>query len=262
VTIRYATHVGLGVLPGRHTNTATAVSGELSDSDNADVLVETASFVQKSTVIGKVFLDCSKDGYQSGNEPGLPAVRLGTLEGLLVETDTYGRFHIAEVDTGRFDRGANFVLKVDPLTLQGGEVDPETRVVRLTPGLMTRINFAVQPEDDDPRCQEQSPERLTRVLDTIDPLTTDPRLDILAKRPASVARNKIGFQAYSSYPKRLESMKVEVFDARDVDRRDVLGSECLPLEDEDNVHSVDVEMDWDQAPSGPVRVAPVVVVPK
>ncbi len=79
-------------------------------------------------------------------ERGLPGMRLATVSGLLIETDSVGRFHIADVDTGSTNRGANFILKLDTASLpDGAEVISENpRVLRLTQALMSRIDFAVR----------------------------------------------------------------------------------------------------------------------
>ena len=78
-------------------------------------------------------------------ERGIPGVRLATVDGLLIETDRHGRYHLADVDTGRTARGANFILKLDPASLPDGTVinSENPRVIRLTPALMSRIDFAV-----------------------------------------------------------------------------------------------------------------------
>src|SRR5690606_18215728 len=54
------------------------------------------------------------------DERGIPGVRIATVEGLLVETDQFGRFHLVGVDGGRWERGRNFIMKVDPATLPLG----------------------------------------------------------------------------------------------------------------------------------------------
>lgn len=79
------------------------------------------------------------------NESGIPGVRLATVDGLLIETDQFGRYHIADVATGLTARGANFILKLDPASLPDGSVvvSENPRVIRLTPSLMSRIDFAV-----------------------------------------------------------------------------------------------------------------------
>ncbi|MGF1548752.1 MAG: SdrD B-like domain-containing protein [Thiotrichales bacterium] len=79
-------------------------------------------------------------------EEGIPGVRLATVDGLVIETDLYGRYHIAGVDTGRIERGANYIVKVDSATLPAGaEFTTENpRVLRLGKSLMTRFNFGVK----------------------------------------------------------------------------------------------------------------------
>ncbi len=83
-------------------------------------------------------------------EEGIPGVRLATPAGLVIETDSRGRYHIADVDAGRFDRGRNAIVKVDPTTLpSGAEFTTENpRVLRITHGLMSSIDFGVKlPEE-------------------------------------------------------------------------------------------------------------------
>ncbi|MEM7003685.1 MAG: hypothetical protein AAF529_23070, partial [Pseudomonadota bacterium] len=79
------------------------------------------------------------------DEPGLPGVRLATVSGLLVETDAFGRYHIAGVDAGFIERGRNFIVKVDPATLPENATftTENPRVKRLSQGLMNRFDFGV-----------------------------------------------------------------------------------------------------------------------
>lgn len=88
------------------------------------------------------------------DEPGLPGVRLATVEGLLIETDAFGRYHIAGVDAGFVERGRNFIVKVDPATLpkQTKFVTENPRVKRLSQGLMNQFDFGVHlPENTPPQ---------------------------------------------------------------------------------------------------------------
>jgi outer membrane protein OmpA-like peptidoglycan-associated protein len=83
-------------------------------------------------------------------ERGIPGVRIATVEGLLVETDQYGRYNITGVSSGDWNRGRNFILKVDPSTLPtGAELStPNPLVRRITPGLPARFDFGVKlPQD-------------------------------------------------------------------------------------------------------------------
>ena len=98
------------------------------------------------------------DGYQVDyiiqnvgiDEKGIPGVRVASVEGLLMETDQFGRYHLVGIDGGNWERGRNFILKVDPSTLPAGSEfttnNPLLR--RITPGLPTRYDFGVytQPE--------------------------------------------------------------------------------------------------------------------
>ena len=81
--------------------------------------------------------------YQGGTLSGNP---LATAAGLVMETDAYGRYHLAGVDVDSFTRGRNFIIKLDPATLpDGARVTTENpRVQRITQGLMNRLNFGVQ----------------------------------------------------------------------------------------------------------------------
>ncbi|NKC00023.1 MAG: DUF11 domain-containing protein [Pseudomonadales bacterium] len=80
------------------------------------------------------------------NEPGLPGVRLATVEGLLIETDAFGRYHIASVDGGFVERGRNYIVKVDRATLPKTTrfTTENPRVKRLSQGLMNRFDFGVK----------------------------------------------------------------------------------------------------------------------
>jgi len=96
-----------------------------------------------SDIIGKVFDDENKNGYQDKGEPGIANVRLATVNGLLVTTDDHGRFHVACADITDEERGSNFLMKLDERTLPTGyRVTTENpRAVRMTRGKMTKLNF-------------------------------------------------------------------------------------------------------------------------
>jgi outer membrane protein OmpA-like peptidoglycan-associated protein len=68
------------------------------------------------------------------------------VEGLLIETDQYGRYHLADVWGGDWGHGRNFILKVDPATLPPGTVftTENPRLRRVTPGIPVRFDFGVR----------------------------------------------------------------------------------------------------------------------
>nr|WP_186329803.1 DUF11 domain-containing protein [Variovorax boronicumulans] len=80
------------------------------------------------------------------DERGIAGVRIASAEGLLVETDPYGRYHLIGIGGGTQGFGRNFVLKVDPATLPAGAKlsTPNPLVRRITPGLPVRFDFGVR----------------------------------------------------------------------------------------------------------------------
>jgi hypothetical protein len=94
-------------------------------------------------VIGKVFDDKNRDGYQDKGEPGLPGVRLVTVKGVQITTDKDGLFHVPCAELPDPSIGSNFVLKLDTRTLPSGyRITTENpRIVRLTAGKATKLNF-------------------------------------------------------------------------------------------------------------------------
>jgi hypothetical protein len=76
-------------------------------------------------------------------EPGLPGVRIATVKGWLVTTDRQGRFHVPCAALPDQRIGSNFIMKLDTRTLPSGYrlTTENPRVVRLTPGKMTKLNF-------------------------------------------------------------------------------------------------------------------------
>ncbi|MCO5133448.1 MAG: hypothetical protein M9908_03670 [Phyllobacteriaceae bacterium] len=118
--------------------------GIVTNIARAKVLLEIEHVFQCSDIIGRVFDDKDKDGYFDDGEPGLPGVRLATPNGLLIVTDKFGRYSIACGAIPDKDIGSNFLLKLDTPTLPTGyRVTSENpRVVRLTQGKLTKLNFA------------------------------------------------------------------------------------------------------------------------
>ena len=94
------------------------------------------------------------DGYQVDyivrstgvDERGIPGVRIASVEGLLIETDQFGRYHVAGVPGGPWERGRNFILKVDPATLPPGSrfTTDNPLLRRVTPGVPVRFDFGVK----------------------------------------------------------------------------------------------------------------------
>ncbi len=134
------------ITPGNYTNTAQLIDeffNRTIATAKATVTVMPDPVFDCGEVIGRVFDDTNRNGYSDDGEPGLPGVRVATVNGLLVTTDKFGRFHVACADLPDSDIGSNFVMKLDTRTLpEGYQVTSENpRDVRLTPGKITKLNF-------------------------------------------------------------------------------------------------------------------------
>ena len=85
-------------------------------------------------------------GNEGIDERGIPGVRIATVEGLMVETDSYGRFSLQGIQAGQWNRGRHFIMKVDKVTLPPESVftTDNPLVRRITPGIPVRFDFGVK----------------------------------------------------------------------------------------------------------------------
>lgn len=99
-------------------------------------------------------------------EQGIPGVRLATVEGLLIETDPFGRYHLADVHGGDARLGRNFIVKLDPATLPAGsELTTENPLLRrVTQGVPTRFSFGVRLPPSPQAARERAELALGEVL--------------------------------------------------------------------------------------------------
>ena len=150
-TVVYYLRVGAGTGTGVHTNRITAIDGQNRSIGNvatADVDVSVDPLLDESLIVGSVFDDRNGNGIQDAGERGIPGVRVAAVEGLVMETDAFGRYHLVGIPGGEA-RGRNFILKVDPSTLPAGArfTTPNPLVRRITPGLPVRFDFGVRMPD-------------------------------------------------------------------------------------------------------------------
>ena len=144
VTLRLL--AGPNVTFGAHENQAFAEN--TADGSRSDIATATVDYIPEPSfdctpVIGRVYDDVNVNGYPDDGEPGLPGVRLVTVNGDIITTDEYGRYHIPCAAIADAENGSNFLLKADTRTLPLGYA-PTTenpRVVRVTRGKFVKMNF-------------------------------------------------------------------------------------------------------------------------
>lgn len=150
VTYKITTVVGAGVTSGDRVNNGLARNGldasEISNRGQAVVSIVPSAVFDCSELIGKVYDDLNGNGYQDQDEPGIPGARLATVNGELITTDEFGRYHITCAAVPDAEIGSNFVLKLDERTIARGYA-PTTdnpQSIRLTRGKISELNFGVQ----------------------------------------------------------------------------------------------------------------------
>ena len=114
-------------------------SNDLSDKASLKFQVQGDPVFEQGTIIGKVFNDLNQNGVQDKGEDGIPWVRLYMETGVGIVTDENGLYHVPAVEPGRH------VVKIDGHTLPEGTkfITEEAYLVKTTPGIMNKANFAV-----------------------------------------------------------------------------------------------------------------------
>ena len=111
-TIKLLLVAGAGVTEGEFVNRAQAVNSltgsVMSEEAEATVRLVPDPTFDCTDVTGKVFDDANRNGYQDGDEGGLPGVRVVTARGLAATTDVHGRYHVTCAITPHQSRGSNF----------------------------------------------------------------------------------------------------------------------------------------------------------
>ncbi len=146
VQIRYVLRVGSGVFPGDHTNRATPLRGSVPIGNTASATVEVRldPTFDLSTIIGKVFQDSNRNGWQDPDEPGVPGAMVALDDGTYAVTDEGGRYHLPAVKPGQR------MVKINRYSLPPGAeiVTDSSRVLWVSPGLIARANFGVLVKTD------------------------------------------------------------------------------------------------------------------
>jgi uncharacterized repeat protein (TIGR01451 family)/fimbrial isopeptide formation D2 family protein len=91
-------------------------------------------------------------------EDGIPGARLITTEGIKIETDEYGRYHVPD-QWVTDKKGRNFLVKLDSDSLPTGMkvISENPKVKRITPHALAKFNFSVQVKTSAGNSQKKKP---------------------------------------------------------------------------------------------------------
>ena len=148
LVITYLMRVTAGAGRGSLKNTAWADDVRKYVSSNKATAVVNRGLdpdFEATRIFGKVFEDTNENGIQDENEAGLAGIRLITTSGIIIETDSFGRYHIDDLDPGLNARGSQFLIRLDEASLPNNAwlSTPNPLIKRITPALPVQFNFGV-----------------------------------------------------------------------------------------------------------------------
>jgi uncharacterized repeat protein (TIGR01451 family) len=154
INLAYAVTLDADAIRGTGRNVANLTgirsdnSGAVNDTATHSLSIRQGLIRDTGTLIGRVFVDKNFDGQQQGNEPGIPNAVIFMDDGNRVTTDSNGLFSIqsavAGYRTGALDLGSLPGYSLAP-NLYFSERNSRSRLVKLAPGGIVRMNFGVTP---------------------------------------------------------------------------------------------------------------------
>jgi uncharacterized repeat protein (TIGR01451 family) len=154
VNLAYAVSLNTEALRGTGRNSATLTvirSDGTTASDGPathSLIVRQGLIRDTGTIVGRVFVDKNFDGQQQANEPGIPNALIFTDDGNRITTDVNGLFSVqsavAGYRTGTLDLTSLPGYTLAP-NLYFSERNSASRLIKLAPGGIIRMNFGVTP---------------------------------------------------------------------------------------------------------------------
>ena len=154
LTIVYAALLSPDSVRGSGRNVATATGrtptgGVVSSTPSSyRVRIRPGILSDCGTIVGRVFVDKNFDGEQQPGEPGVPNAVIFLDDGNRITTDANGLFSLAYVISG-YRTGTLDLTSLPGYTLAPNlyriEGNSSSRLVKMAPGSLVRMNFAVTP---------------------------------------------------------------------------------------------------------------------
>ncbi|MGB3650090.1 MAG: isopeptide-forming domain-containing fimbrial protein [Rivularia sp. (in: cyanobacteria)] len=150
LVVTYAAEVTPDAIRGSGINLAQAITetGLPSNQSSHRLRIRQGILSDCGTLIGRVFVDKNFDGEQQPNEPGVPNAVVYMDDGNRIVTDANGLYSLANVISG-YRSAALDLTSLPGYSLAPNkyfiETNSPSRLVKLSPGSMVRVNFAVTP---------------------------------------------------------------------------------------------------------------------
>jgi len=149
MVVNYAVEVTPDSIRGDGRNLAQAQAGGLLSNQSSHRLrIRQGILSDCGTLIGRVFVDKNFDGEQQPNEPGVPNAVIYMDDGNRIVTDANGLYSLANVISG-YRSAALDLTSLPGYSLAPNkyfiETNSPSRLVKLSPGSMVRVNFGVTP---------------------------------------------------------------------------------------------------------------------
>ena len=139
--------VGKDATARRFTNNAYVrrrdTRGLISNIANAVINLSIEPVFNCSDIVGRVYNDINGNGRFDESEDGVAGVQVTTVNGLLLTTDSFGRFHVACSEIFDSQIGSDFTVTLDERTLPDDfrMTSENPGLVRITPGKLNKIEF-------------------------------------------------------------------------------------------------------------------------
>ncbi|NJM18637.1 MAG: DUF11 domain-containing protein [Richelia sp. SM1_7_0] len=149
LSVVYAVTVTPDGMRGSGRNLAVVTAGNVRSNTASHLLrIRPGIIYDCGTLIGRVFVDKNFDGEQQSGEPGVPNAVIFMDDANRIITDANGMYSVANVISG--NRTATLDYTSLPGYIQAPNLykiqhNSQSRSIRLAPGSMARINFAVTP---------------------------------------------------------------------------------------------------------------------
>ena len=176
------------------------------------ITVQPGVFTDNGVIIGKIFYDDDRNGYQSEGEVGVKGVELWMEDGTRITTGDDGKFSLPNVKPGQHVLRVN-ERSLPPKTelLKGGRDfadDASSRFVRLPEGGIARANFFVKRV-----LRDSVSQKVGKVSKTAAMRTGSPRVLYLRNIPESNSQsNTVEFGVRINYSGTTWLQRIQVFD--------------------------------------------------